>query len=1115
MVQVNSSQISDSILDFIANIENTLRSQSLNGNLPILGNELQEKIDSIIAPVSTFRTSFEETIDNNQLIDSQLFADQLSQIPGVDVAVVSEQGDDVEFSLNYSNQIDLEFAVESNLGLAGFDFNSFNAAVAANVNYSFPELRFGLNNGEAFLNNIDEDLTINFDLQSFPGFSGNIGFLDVDLTPVSDLDFDLIVDSETLDSDIDFLGGENLTFFQFNLSPGSQLPGISGNIDFNTTAVETAYQESQLVLPFTISDISLDASSFVSDFLTTEFVAPIQEITAPIIDELLFLTEPIEILNSIPIQGLQDALITLLDQGEVGDGIITLLDVLGVAAQTQGINLDTRLIEQGINLVNQISAIEINENVINLGNIDFRPENIVPENLEGEMFVTSLVNNSLITNTPSDLDSFEIPILENPGNAVFDLLLGRDTELISYTLPKFQFQGTIGETFPVYPPIGIFVGGTFNLETNLEFGIDTFGLRQGNLEDGFFFVNNDTPEVTANVGPAIGVGLQFGAGSVQVFQGFTGGVNLNLNDPNGDNKVRLNEINFNDPLSIFESELNLGLILGGSIRLLGATLFSEEAGTSFSPEELEAKVDEVWQDVQTILDKLKDLSPQQVAKNIKENIGNIAEDIGDAAPELDPSNPNSALSEGLANLDPFNPNSAVGKGINQVEGELKAGIEKIEEGLEKINEEVEQAIENLTVENIINIGQNVINETSEGINTAIDVAKNGLNTVAEAVGLPPLFGDNGLFLSGSSTNFFANLEDTTSNLLNVVDRINSDDGLSLVGAQTLLNAEKDLLQTEATLARENAEIKAQELILNADLLLEGAELESNELYSSDGNDTLRGGILADNLLSGGGDDLLEGDSDADYLNGGLGDDTLDGGLGDDTLDGGPGNDVLEGGVGNNRLFGEDGDDVLIANLDGENKLYGGRGDDILLAGTKSDTLYGDDGNDTLTTASDVIGNDFMLGGKGNDFLFGGLDRDTLVGGQGDDIVRGGQDNDHLDGGLGSDSLVGEPGNDFLIGNGGNDTIDGGVGNDTVSYESASNDSNTGISITLDGSTLGFDGIDGFDLVRDNVENVIGSQYGDNIVGSNIANLIRGEAGHDTLRGLAGDDLIFGGLGADY
>lgn|GEM_PF-3201165 len=147
----------------------------------------------------------------------------------------------------------------------------------------------------------------------------------------------------------------------------------------------------------------------------------------------------------------------------------------------------------------------------------------------------------------------------------------------------------------------------------------------------------------------------------------------------------------------------------------------------------------------------------------------------------------------------------------------------------------------------------------------------------------------------------------------------------------------------------------------------------------------------------------------------------------------------------------------------------------------------------------------MVGSAGNDQLYGN---------EGDDTLKGGSGNDYLEAGSGNDQLYGNEGDDTLIGGSGEDIIDGGEGIDVVSYETAENSSNIGISIALDGRYVGnFDGVDSLDQIQ-NVEDAIGSQYGDIILGSDLGNTIDGANGNDSLEGLGGDDLLEGNAGKD-
>lgn len=166
-----------------------------------------------------------------------------------------------------------------------------------------------------------------------------------------------------------------------------------------------------------------------------------------------------------------------------------------------------------------------------------------------------------------------------------------------------------------------------------------------------------------------------------------------------------------------------------------------------------------------------------------------------------------------------------------------------------------------------------------------------------------------------------------------------------------------------------------------------------------GNDSIRGGSLADTVWGGSGDDWVEGGAGADFLSGDAGTDTLSYGAsagavavnlgtgavsggdaqgdtiqGFENLIGGAGADMLTGTAGANRIEGNAGND-LIQGLDGDNTLVGGSGNDTMTTGTGRDTLDGGSGNDTLSAGS---GNDRLTGGAGADSLTGGSGADVFV-----------------------------------------------------------------------------------------------------------------------------------------
>lgn len=152
-------------------------------------------------------------------------------------------------------------------------------------------------------------------------------------------------------------------------------------------------------------------------------------------------------------------------------------------------------------------------------------------------------------------------------------------------------------------------------------------------------------------------------------------------------------------------------------------------------------------------------------------------------------------------------------------------------------------------------------------------------------------------------------------------------------------------------------------------------LARTPVTGSDGDDTLLGGLCADDIDGGDGDDLVDGRS---------GDDLIAGGRGDDHIVAGEGRDTLSGGDGDDMLFGGNGDDHLSGG-DGKDRLFGGMGNDVLHGGTGDDTLDGGDGDDLLM---DGEGADVVRGGNGDDRVMAAPDRadDSYDGGEGHDTL---------------------------------------------------------------------------------------------------------------------------------
>ncbi len=249
-------------------------------------------------------------------------------------------------------------------------------------------------------------------------------------------------------------------------------------------------------------------------------------------------------------------------------------------------------------------------------------------------------------------------------------------------------------------------------------------------------------------------------------------------------------------------------------------------------------------------------------------------------------------------------------------------------------------------------------------------------------------------------------------------------------------------------------------------------------------------------------EILTGSVHSDQLKGDSSDNFIFGLSGNDIIDAEAGNDQIEGGLGDDRIYGGTGNDLIHGdskNFFGDDLLFGGEGDDVIIGGFGSDKLYGGEGNDHLyVDDADTV----VFGGAGIDRVYIEMDKlndgisrlDTAVLGQ-------------------VEHIIGDSNNDIILDTKrGVYTIDGGEGFDVLSFENAE----SAVQIDLD------DTLDSNDAII-NIEQLVGTAYGDQLSGDSLndelfggagSDLIRGEEGDDKLYGESGDDILYGDAGAD-
>jgi hypothetical protein len=294
------------------------------------------------------------------------------------------------------------------------------------------------------------------------------------------------------------------------------------------------------------------------------------------------------------------------------------------------------------------------------------------------------------------------------------------------------------------------------------------------------------------------------------------------------------------------------------------------------------------------------------------------------------------------------------------------------------------------------------------------------------------------------------------------------------------------------------------------------DAQTNVLRGFDGADTIKG--LAGNDTIDGGDGIGSNSTD--------GADSIEGGLGADTIIGSFGNDTISGGS-----FASESDDSIDTLTYSATSISTARieGLDISLTGTDKGTVLGDANNSsfsvsTFTNTYNSAFNQQLItvptNQASNDWSQTYSDIQNLILSNQNDIVRldvtdittgsidaGTGSLDTLDYSTFNSSspvLVNLSGAAYSFDFDANGTIDTTLGEITITNAYSA----TNVKVTAASSQGGANGVSNFEVV-------IGGAADDAIVGNASNNLLVGNAGNDRIAGGAGNDTIYSGTGDDY
>ena len=913
------------------------------------------------------------------------------------------------------------------------------------------------------------------------------------------------------------------------------------------------------------NDISLDLGSFFSDFISP-ILGTVQQILEPIEPLLDLLTARLPVLSDLSftrslLDGNNDGSVTLLEVAGVVTGSPTLAFIQSIV-EIADLILDIPTPGAGENLMIPLGSFDLSggPDIRGLADLSGVNPNVTGAVADIATQVGNVVGNSFATEAASfigDLDlggvsgamPLQFPIFENP-TSVFGLFLGRDINMFLYDMPALEVGASLSVFFPLLGPLGIELVGSIGASADFAFGYDTRGLVDfvGSLDpadlfNGFFVSDRENADGTgADVAELEITGAieAFGAINVVVASAGVGGGLFatllgNLNDPDGDGKVRINELIDNFPGCIFDfsGEFKAGIsafvklgICPFCVKLkktiAEVTLFSFDFGCGKGTPPLLAS----------------DLGSGVLRLNMGPNAG--VRTFGDT-------------SDGEEN---FVVNHIGGTAGDETVEVVAFGFAQEYTGVASITADGGNQDDRITIQGgvlaDVNLrggpGHDTISNFGLGLATIHGDAGDDIITSGPFGGM--LFGEEGddTILGATSIDGIAGATgadtidggDDDDNLEGGagVDNIMGGPGLDFISG----GPGNDVLDG----GDDNDTINGDE--------------DDDDADGGPGNDTISGGPGTDTLSGDEGEDVIQGQAGADTLEGGDDDDelfghifdsgdadpddnavdTLRGDAGNDELHGQGGNDILDGGLDTDDLFGEAGHDTLRGGA-GSDTLFGGPGNDFMIGGDNvvegpdgSDTMYGEGGADvmigddgSITSPSIVT----LLSGGAADMMFGGDDADTMHGQGGNDVMEGGAGGDTMSGQEGVDTIRGQSGDDdisggpdgdFLFGGSNDDDIQGDGGPDEI-HGGSENDDIWGHSSTGAGDDAAKDflfgdadndhirGNDGPDEIHGNTgaDFLQGNAGDDDIFGDEDNDLIEGNAGSDTIHGNAGDDEIHG------
>jgi Ca2+-binding RTX toxin-like protein len=505
-----------------------------------------------------------------------------------DIGVTTTDGVNIEVNFQLGGSKTLaNLPLDTDLGLPGLGLNvGTSNSLQIGFDYGLT-VDAGYEKDKGFYINTSKDqLSANLDV-SVPNLNADatLGLLQIALTDDQSTSTDLSA-SLTVDLKPSSTNTPNIYLSEFGSIPKLIAATLNGDADINLDLLTNF--DANAAFPSIGSELNIDwqfqkkfASGSTSSSLSTGPDLAFNNVTLdlgnfitkfadPILSEVKkYTTDPS---SDVSIKAAFDALTTPLQIGSDGNDTISLLNLgieLGYISSTSA-----ALINEFGQLLDFIDSIptSVSNTPIGLGSYKISGVDVANPNADRSQAKTEVtkiaakpqeqttdgtVADSFLTKAQA-ISTLKFPILSDPKTQVVNLLMGQNATLIDYLLTtNFDFNPSISiplQDLPVEAKLAADLGFQFNL----NFGYDTQGLKDfanngfkvssiTDLLNGLYLGDlnangDDINEAQIDVGLDVGLKLSAIVAKAVIDGEILGKAEIDLNDPNGDGKLRYREI---------------------------------------------------------------------------------------------------------------------------------------------------------------------------------------------------------------------------------------------------------------------------------------------------------------------------------------------------------------------------------------------------------------------------------------------------------------------------------------------------------------------------------------------------------------------------------------------